>query len=150
MKSHNIRVTKIFTFDIAHALYGYDGLCKNIHGHTYHLGVTICGIPDSNIENPKLGMVMDFGSLKDIINKTIIHKFDHVMVLNQLAGYAQNTDFLSEFERVVLVPFQPTCENLLNHFVGILLDYFRGDQSLVHVKLSETPTSYCEWCIEDH
>ena len=43
----NIRITKQFSFETGHALYGYDGKCKNIHGHSYQLFVTVIG--DSNI-----------------------------------------------------------------------------------------------------
>ena len=40
-----IRLTKEFTFETGHALYGYDGLCKNVHGHSYKLAVTVIGTP---------------------------------------------------------------------------------------------------------
>jgi 6-pyruvoyltetrahydropterin/6-carboxytetrahydropterin synthase len=40
---NKIRVTKEFTFEMAHALKDYKGKCENIHGHTYHLVVTIIG-----------------------------------------------------------------------------------------------------------
>jgi 6-pyruvoyltetrahydropterin/6-carboxytetrahydropterin synthase len=66
-----IRITKEFRFEAAHALHNYDGLCRNIHGHSYILKVTVIGetITDSN--SPKLGMVMDFGDLKDIVKQSI-------------------------------------------------------------------------------
>ncbi|MFZ1454476.1 MAG: 6-carboxytetrahydropterin synthase [Saprospiraceae bacterium] len=47
--SRNIKLTKKFTFDMAHASYRHDGQCKNIHGHTYHLEVTVEGFPDRNL-----------------------------------------------------------------------------------------------------
>jgi len=59
-----IRITKEFKFEMAHALKGYDGPCKNIHGHSYELMVTILGYPVVDESSPKLGMVMDFGDLK--------------------------------------------------------------------------------------
>ncbi len=68
----SIRVTKDFTFDMAHALYGYDGPCKNIHGHTYHLSITLLGKPIADIEHVNLGMVIDFVELKDVVKKHII------------------------------------------------------------------------------
>ena len=40
-----IRITKQFTFEAGHALYGYDGKCKNLHGHSYKLFVTVAGSP---------------------------------------------------------------------------------------------------------
>ena len=62
-----IRITKEFKFETAHALMGYDGLCKHIHGHSYELLVTVIGHPIEDESNPKLGMVMDFGDLKKIV-----------------------------------------------------------------------------------
>ena len=41
----NIRITKQFNFETGHALYGYDGKCRNVHGHSYKLSVTVIGRP---------------------------------------------------------------------------------------------------------
>ena len=76
-----IRLTKEFSFESAHALDGYDGLCREIHGHSYRLFVTIKGEPVSEESNPKLGMVMDFGDLKRIVNGEIIDRLDHSFVM---------------------------------------------------------------------
>ena len=45
---NNIRITKKFAFETGHALYGYDGKCKNVHGHSYKLSVTVIGQPISD------------------------------------------------------------------------------------------------------
>ena len=66
-----IRITKKFRFEAAHALYGYDGKCKNIHGHNYKLFVTIIGKPISNQSDVKFGMVMDFDDLKKIVKNNL-------------------------------------------------------------------------------
>lgn len=145
-----IRVTKKFTFDMAHALYGYDGPCKNIHGHTYHLSVTLIGTPSIVSTDAKLGMVIDFGDLKSMVNKRIINIYDHALVLNEAAPYSKNDLITSEFEKVILVPYQPTCENLLLEFVNILKPLFVNSTQLVSVKLEETPTSFSEWFLTDN
>ena len=49
-----IRVTKSFSFEMAHALWNYDGPCKNIHGHSYKLFVTVKGGASENTESTKL------------------------------------------------------------------------------------------------
>ena len=51
-----IRVTKSFGFETGHALYGHDGLCKNIHGHSYKLFVTVIGIPINEANHVKNGI----------------------------------------------------------------------------------------------
>ena len=78
MIAQKVRVTKKFTFDMAHALYGYDGPCKNIHGHTYHLSVTLIGTPIQDNGDVKLGMVVDFGDLKNIVKENIKNKLNHL------------------------------------------------------------------------
>ena len=62
-----IRITKKFTFEAGHALYGYDGKCKNVHGHSYKLYVTVIGVPIADKDNVKYGMVIDFSDLKSIV-----------------------------------------------------------------------------------
>jgi len=135
---------------MAHALYGYDGPCKNIHGHTYHLSITLIGKPIEDIKKAKLGMVIDFGDLKDIVHKHIIQVFDHALVLNQEAPYSKSEVISNEFEKVILVPFQPTCENLLLDFVDRLSDKFNILTPIFSIRLEETPTSYAEWFLEDN
>ena len=148
--SQKIRVTKKFTFDMAHALYGYDGPCKNIHGHTYHLSVTLMGTPILDDTHVKLGMVVDFSDLKKIVKENVLDEYDHALVLNQEAPYSKSEVISNEFEKVILVPYQPTCENLLLHFVETLKDLFPKEMSLVSIRLEETPTSYAEWNAGDN
>ena len=80
-----IRLTKEFTFEAAHALEGYDGLCREIHGHSYRLFVTVKGTPCADESNPKFGMVMDFGELKRIVNEQILSRLDHAFVMRRTA-----------------------------------------------------------------
>ena len=76
-----IRVSKEFNFEMAHALWNYDGACKNIHGHSYRLFVTILGSPISDPTDPKFGMVLDFKDLKKLVKGPIVDYFDHALVL---------------------------------------------------------------------
>lgn len=144
-----IRLTKQFEFEMAHALYNYDGLCRNIHGHSYKLSVTIIGEPNNDIESSKYGMVMDFGLLKQLIKPNIVDKFDHSLVLYK----NENTDFLKTenrlFEKVYIIDFQPTAENLLIHFADIIKNLLPADIKLFSIKLHETANSYAEWYAND-
>ena len=135
---------------MAHALFGYDGPCKNIHGHTYHLSVTLIGTPLQDASHVKLGMVADFGDLKAIVHKAVLEEFDHALVLNDEAPYSKSEVISNEFEKVILVPYQPTCENLLLHFVEKLQGLFSEDMQLVSMRLEETPTSFAEWNVSDN
>lgn len=150
MQAPQIRVTKQFSFDMAHALYGYDGPCKNIHGHTYHLSVTLMGSPVIDNHDAKLGMVIDFGDVKKIVREQIISLYDHALVLNEQAPYSKSALIANEFEKVIPVPFQPTCENLLLHFVRSIQFLFPASVRLVSMRLDETPSSFAEWFLSDN
>lgn len=143
-----IRITKSFTFDMAHALEGYNGLCKNIHGHTYVLQVTVLGKPIDENSNPENGLVMDFGDLKKIVKKGVLDTFDHALAIKEGSSILKSLN-LSENERLITTPFQPSCENLLIHYVGIIQSLLPQQVKLVAVRLNETPTSYAEWLLED-
>jgi len=144
-----IRLTKEFKFEMAHALKGYDGLCRNIHGHSYELLVTVTGIPVTDTTSTKLGMVMDFGDLKKIVRKSIIDEFDHALVLNRESGDDFKVD-AEMFGRTILVDYQPTSENMLIDFVTRLKNQLPAHVKLHHLLLRETVTSYAEWFAEDN
>lgn len=145
-----VRITKEFNFEAAHALHNYDGKCKNLHGHSYKLFVTIKGKPISDTKNPKLGMVMDFGDLKKIINTLIVQKFDHAVVLNKHSVEAK--DFLKEdiFKNQILTPYQPTCENMVIDFAAGIKEHLPANIDLVSIRLYETNTSFAEWFASDN
>ena len=137
--------------DMAHALSGYDGKCKNIHGHTYRLFVTIIGTPDNDPKSPKNGMVIDFTLLKDIVQKEIIEIFDHSLVLKSDSLTDSQFSILnSQFPNIITVPYQPTCENLLIDFADKLKKLFPQNLKLYKLKLSETITSFAEWYAHDN
>jgi 6-pyruvoyltetrahydropterin/6-carboxytetrahydropterin synthase len=144
-----VRVTKIFRFEMAHALWGYDGLCKNIHGHSYVLKVTVAGTPIADTGDKKLGMVIDFGDLKRVVNKQIVDVFDHSLILNEKAPVEHFTDIQDMFDRRTWFDFQPTAENLVVHFAELLKGQFPAGVKLHSIRLYETVNSYAEWFAED-
>ena len=143
-----IRITKEFKFEMAHALHGYDGLCANIHGHSYRLWVTVRGNVKKENKHIKDGMVIDFMDLKSIIKPTIINKYDHSLVLNANSPHA-NLD-LSAFDKVYYLPYQPTSENLVSDFANSITSLLPENVELLKVVLSETVSSFAEWNIEDN
>jgi 6-pyruvoyltetrahydropterin/6-carboxytetrahydropterin synthase len=112
-----LSVTKRFTFEAAHHLPNYEGKCKNLHGHSYILEVTVSGSIDSNS-----GMVVDFSKLKKIIQEKIIDKYDHAYI----------NDFLS----------LPTAENMIKDIIS-RIGYI--GVNLKKIKLYETEDSWAEW-----
>ncbi len=145
-----IRITKLFQFEMAHALYKYEGLCKNIHGHSYQLAVTIKGEPIKELNNPHDGMLMDFGKLKEIIKETIINEIDHALVLNKNDKKAVEIFKKQEMYKIVFVDYQPTCENMLVDFSKRIIPKLPKNTQLYSLKLRETASSFAEWYAEDN
>lgn len=141
--SRSIRVTKRFTFEMAHALRCHDGQCANIHGHSYVLDITISGVPADAPGHPKDGMVIDFADLKRIV-KPIVDRYDHALFLHEAQrGAVKLEDAL--FGRVIFTPYQPTCENILLAIVEELEPQFSAEAKLCAARLQETATSWAEW-----
>ena len=143
-----VRITKEFKFEMAHALHGYDGLCKNIHGHSYKLCVTVKGEVKNDSGNAKDGMVLDFDILKSIVKPEIINKYDHSLVLNANSPHSEID--LSAFEKVFFLPYQPTSENLVTDFALKIKSKLPDWVELHKVVLSETATSFAEWNSQDN
>ena len=144
-----IRVTKEFYFETAHALWNYDGLCKNLHGHSYKLFVSVIGTPNTDKNSPKLGMVIDFGALKRIVNQEIVNKIDHAILLNKTIPQKDFLQVKQMFERLYLLDYQPTCENMVADFAARITPHLPKNVKLFSIRLYETATSFAEWFAAD-
>ena len=146
-----IRITKQFSFETGHALYGYDGKCRNVHGHSYKLSVTVIGTPITDTNNVKYGMVIDFGDLKKIVKEEIVDKFDHATVFNKNTPHIE---LAKELEKrghmVILADYQPTSENMVIDFAAKIKARLPQNIRLHSLKLQETETSYAEWFASDN
>lgn len=147
---NKVRVTKEFTFEMAHALWGYDGLCKHLHGHSYKLYVTVIGKPITDTSDKKLGMVIDFGDLKRIVKPMIVDVMDHSVALNKNAPHSSFSDSKPMFDRIHLLDYQPTCENMVIDFAHKIRKELPLGVELFSVKLYETSTSFAEWYASDN
>lgn len=134
---------------MAHALHGYDGPCRNIHGHSYKLSVTLKGRPSEKKNDPKLGMVIDFTELKAVV-KPIIDEFDHATMLNADSPHKKLAINNNLFKKLILTNYQPTCENILIDIATRIGKQLPAQIKLHHLKLQETPSSYAEWYAEDN
>ncbi|MDA3820884.1 MAG: 6-carboxytetrahydropterin synthase [Candidatus Delongbacteria bacterium] len=144
-----IRVTKIFNWEMSHALYNHNGLCRNLHGHSYKMHATVFGSLIKGKKNPKWGMVIDFGDFKKIVKKEIVDEFDHSVVLCSKEDIKSITGLKSLFDRIHVVEFQPTCENLVTDFAHRIIKKLPEGVTLYSLRLYETATSYAEWFAGD-
>lgn len=146
-----IRITKKFDFESGHALFGYDGKCKNLHGHSYKLWVTVIGLPINDNNNVKHGMVIDFSDLKRIVKTQIIDRFDHAMVFNRNTPHATLGKELEEKgHHVILVDYQPTSENMVIDFAERIQKQLPKGIALFSLRLQETESSFAEWYASDN
>ena len=145
-----IRITKMYDFEMAHVLKDYDGPCKNIHGHSYKLFVTVTGTPITDISSPKKGMVMDFKDLKTIVKTHIVDRFDHALVINAETDPSMIESMKKHMEKLIVVDYQPTSENLVADFAAIIKSHIPANVELHSLRLWETSTSYSEWFAEDN
>jgi 6-pyruvoyltetrahydropterin/6-carboxytetrahydropterin synthase len=146
-----IRITKQFSFETGHALYGYDGKCKNVHGHSYRLDVTVIGTPISDSTNVKFGMVIDFSDLKKIVKEEIVDVFDHATVFNKNTPHVELAKELKDRDHnVLLVNYQPTSEMMVIDFAEKIKRRLTKNIKLHSLKLQETATSFAEWFASDN
>ena len=147
----NIRITKKFSFETGHALYGYDGKCKNVHGHSYKLSVTVIGSPIVNRNDVKFGMVIDFTDLKKIVKEEIVDQFDHATVFNETTPHVELANELkNRGHHVILVDYQPTSEDMVVDFSKRIIRRLPDGIKLFSLKLQETDSSFAEWFASDN
>ncbi|MBU2651770.1 MAG: 6-carboxytetrahydropterin synthase [Bacteroidetes bacterium] len=145
-----IRITKQFNFEMAHVLKDYDGPCRNIHGHSYELFVTLAGEPNSDPASPKFGMIMDYKDLKDLVKRNITDELDHALLISDKYE-PEKIDFLrASFEKVIVLPYQPTSENIILDIANRIKLLLPPRIILHSLKLRETATAYAEWFADDN
>ena len=135
---------------MAHALWNYDGPCRNIHGHSYSLYVTVIGKTSQDSNSTKLGMVMDFSDLKKIVRETVVDVFDHSVVISSRASQPEISRVEQMFDKYYVVDYQPTCENLVTDMASRIQQSLPGHISLFSLRLVETATSWAEWHASDN
>ena len=134
-----ITVTKTIRFDAAHILTNHQGLCKNLHGHTYRVDVSVAqGNGDTR------DMVIDFKDLKRIASEVVCERFDHAFIYNTESAGEREIAAVVEKNgmRTVAIPFRSTAENLARMFFGELKALIPG---LSAVKVWETADSCAEY-----
>jgi 6-pyruvoyltetrahydropterin/6-carboxytetrahydropterin synthase len=138
-----LQITKIFYFEMAHAVHGYAGACKNIHGHSYQLHVTVTSGDNENNYLPAPGFILDFKELKKIVKEAVIENFDHKLVLS--VDFLAQKPALGFLENLVTWQVEPTAENLLIYIQRSLEKNFPPGVILASLKLYETKDSFAEW-----
>lgn len=138
-----LSVTKIFHFETAHAIHGYTGPCRNIHGHSYELHVTVTAANKSDDFLREPGFVIDFKDVKRIVNEAIVERLDHKLILSK--AYISAHPQITENENIEVWDYEPTAENILLYAKNLLHNKLPMGIVPVNLKLFETKNSYAEW-----
>lgn len=138
-----IRLSKIFRFEMAHAINGYNGSCRNIHGHSYILHVTAASADEHEKYIAAPGFILDFKELKKLVYEAVIDELDHKVLLSR--DFISANPALASQENLVTWNAEPTAENMLIFIREKLTEAFPPGIKLVQLKLFETEDSYAEW-----
>jgi 6-pyruvoyltetrahydropterin/6-carboxytetrahydropterin synthase len=128
---------------MAHAIFGYQGACKNIHGHSYELHTTFQSTSHQTGIIPAPGFLLDFKDIKRMVQETVIIELDHRIVLSE--AFVSENAFIKQTENLVIWPMEPTAENILYFIQQTLAKVLPEDVNLVYLKLYETKDSFAEW-----
>ena len=134
-----LTVTKSIKFDAAHVLTNHQGLCKNLHGHTYRVEVSVTLPPESTAD-----MVIDFKDLKKLCEEVVLSRFDHAFIYDSTSKAESEIAAVvaKHGMRAVALPFRSTAENLARHFYEQLSARVSGLSAL---RVWETPDSCAEY-----
>lgn len=142
-------ITKEVSWNAAHRLYNpaYDiewnkatfGPCFNLHGHLYKLFVTVTTFCRSEDD----GFIINFKVLKDIINKKVVQKYDHKLLLHESDPFVT---LLEDRTEIVTMDGVTSCENQVHEIWKQLYTPLKIEGIVItEIKLYETPTSYCTY-----
>ena len=134
-----LAITKEFKWEAAHRISNHAGECRNLHGHSYKLFVTLSA-ESLNASD----MIIDFKELKTIIETQVLKKFDHALLLKQNEAN-KNLIKLIDDQPVVWLPFEPTVERMLLVIKDLIEPELPYNITLWALKLYETPSSFGEW-----
>ena len=133
MKMH--RVTKTIDFCYGHRLLDYDGKCRYLHGHNGQLEVDV---ESDTLDD--LGMVVDFGEVRDVVKGWIDSELDHRMILCERDPLLQT--LRDAGEPLYVMAENPTAENIAKHVFNVAR---KKGLDVTEVRLWETPSSYATY-----
>ncbi len=136
-----VECTRRIEFDCGHRVIGHKNKCQYLHGHRYVLEITA-----SSEKLNDLGMVVDFGELKDVMKGWIDQNFDHNVILH--TDDKELGDFVSRHtgQKIYYLDTNPTAENIALHLKSDIIPIlFSGKLfRIIKIKLFETPNSFVE------
>jgi 6-pyruvoyltetrahydropterin/6-carboxytetrahydropterin synthase len=136
-----LKIAKEFRWEMGHRLPEHFGLCKNIHGHSYKMILSVEG----NLNQQQ--MIIDYYDLEKIINP-IIQELDHSFMVNKSDTLV--LEFLNKINsKKVVVDFDPTVESICNYILNKIKEAPLPENiKSLTVRIYETYSDYAEDKIE--
>jgi 6-pyruvoyltetrahydropterin/6-carboxytetrahydropterin synthase len=128
---------------MAHAIHQYQGSCKNIHGHSYELHVTVKAKQTTESYVEGLGIILDFKELKELVQVRVVKLLDHKLLLSKAYLATNKKEF--SLDELVVFDAEPTAENILIFARDQISNSLPDHIQLHSLKLWETRDSYAEW-----
>ncbi|MBR0409560.1 MAG: 6-carboxytetrahydropterin synthase [Eubacterium sp.] len=129
------------SFDAAHFLSGYEGKCRNLHGHRWRVIARI-GAKELNRVGQTRDMVLDFGDFKDSLKK-MTDTMDHTLIIEKGSLKPETLKALKEEAFAIReFPFRPTAERFAEYF---FLKLKEGGFPVISVSVYETPENCATW-----
>lgn len=156
-----LTISRKFTFDCGHRLGGHIKKCKNLHGHTYHLEVSLKQIPGKcpkipiavdGVEPIEKDLLLDFGTVDLIVKKLINDKYDHAFLCNDTDEIDKKLSAVLEANELKVSHFKErtTAENMSKNIFNSLTNLFEPSGVAVsEVVLYETPNSKATYTGEE-
>ena len=131
-------IAKQFRWEMGHRLPFHEGLCKNIHGHSYEAQIVVTGETDEH------GMVMDYFDMKTMV-QPLIDKLDHCFLLDS-SDTLMKEFFATNPMKVVEIDVPTTAENIAAYLLDHVVDQLPTGHSITHIKVRvyETEKTYAE------
>ncbi len=136
-----ISCTRKISFDAGHRVVGHGGKCKDLHGHRYTIEATF----ETEILDD-LGMVIDFGDIKEILGTWIDKNWDHTMILSRDDKELGENIARITNQQIYYIDSNPTAENIALYLINKICPQIFANTKLKckKIKLHETPNCFVQ------
>ncbi len=134
-------------FSYGHRVHGHEGKCAHLHGHNGRVHFHCRVLPFSAKSSlDAVGRVIDFSAIKSLLCEWLEQNWDHKMLMwdmDPLSRYVKDID-----NTVVIVPFNPTAENMAAHLVKVVGPQLLDDLEIQLYKVEFEETCKCSATFE--
>lgn len=134
--------TRKLKFDAAHRVTRHESKCANLHGHEYHVEVTVAA-PDLD----HAGRVVDFGAIKELVGGWIDDALDHGMIAaswdEEIIALCKSNDW-----KLFVMDCEPTAENIARMIYGHATSLLKSRDAglrVENVRVHETMNAYADF-----